>query len=149
MIKIEFIDVLGIRTRSTKLFCRTIRDASFPQCWPISRRFIHEITHLNVTTCVPGFEVMVYSGRGASKEILIEPNLGSHAWGNNNGKVAVFICYSSELEILIANNRKHCYLQGSARQKLPLKWLQQSIESLLSILLVYILSASLLCCGNG
>ena len=93
MIDIKFVDVLRIRIRDTKFGSRTIRDAYFPQCRSISRRFINEITNLNITTCITLYQhgnIKTLTVPAKFKELQQFAKLRS-TWSYSNGKIRSII----------------------------------------------------------
>lgn len=55
MIDKKSVNMLWIGIRNIELRSRTIRNANFPQCGPISWRLMHEIAHFNTRTCITGY----------------------------------------------------------------------------------------------
>ena len=130
MIDKKFVNVLWIGIRNIEFCSRTIGDAYFPQCRPISRRFIYKITHFNIRTCITSCWSYIY--------FMVQlKNLNIHrsntwGYGHDNiisvisyktrdpcievivtstdivdGKIALLICSRPELIILIEGEQRY------------------------------------------
>jgi hypothetical protein len=52
MVDVQSIDIVGVRIRNIKLSGRSIRYSNLPHSRPVSWRFIHKVTQINIIPCI-------------------------------------------------------------------------------------------------